>query len=106
MTSRRCPASTTSPGRASTSITRPVTGACTRASASSLNCALPLVSSDVAHALRLGQVRVAQQQHLLAQGVGAVDLGARSRDLALVTVEDAQRDAHAHAEGVVAADPL
>src|SRR5215510_15505166 len=39
------PGSTTSPGRASTSITRPVTGALTRTSCSSLNCAFPVVSS-------------------------------------------------------------
>src|SRR6266850_2734470 len=247
ITSRRWPGSTTSPGRASTSSTRPVTGAWTRASASSLNCALPLVSSEVARscsfgaatttetlaragaaagsalavapavwgprygpprpptlgrapaepwrasgltqdvssglpwsadggfelverapvgaeraevlerglairalrveeveqaqaaapvrelhgvarALGLGQVRVAQQEHLvalvghlaqrdvhvgehlngrrLAQGVGAVDLRARARDLALVAVEDAQRDADPHAERVIGADPL
>src|ERR1700682_1323468 len=54
MTSRRWPASTTSPGRASPSSTRPVTGAWTRASASSLNCALPLVSSVMARSRNVG----------------------------------------------------
>src|SRR5215467_694544 len=45
---RGCPGSTTWPGRARTSVTRPVTGAFTRTSSSSLNCTLPVVSSTAA----------------------------------------------------------
>src|SRR3989442_6146016 len=44
ITNRRAPGSTTSPGRAKTSRTRPVAGACTRTSDSSLNCTFPVVS--------------------------------------------------------------
>src|SRR6266851_5237642 len=204
-----------SPGRAKTSSTRPVAGACTRMSASSLNWTLPVVSMTLnrvrysgattsgvrsvgaaavpasgfgeasggtdespqaalkrarsrrtAHwtdmlvlsrtadgglelvesgpevteraqvlegdfavrLLRLRQVGVAQRHDPLAldehgrerrvhlgerlhggrlpKRVGALDLGSRPRDLALIPVEDPQGDAEAKADRVVAPDPL
>src|SRR5262249_48235694 len=45
---RGCPGSTTWPGRARTSVTRPVTGAFTRTNSSSLTCPLAVVSRTAA----------------------------------------------------------
>src|SRR5260370_347868 len=127
MAKRRRPGSAPSPGRASTSTTRPVTGAVMRTSCSSLNWTLPVVSSVVTRVLysvlttrttaagaagrgRGREVCIQRGQHLqrgrLSHRVDPRDLRLGPGDLALVAVEDPKRQAEAEPDRVVRTDPL
>src|SRR6185295_16401014 len=75
MTRRRRPDSAASPGRASTSTTRPVTGAVIRTSCSSLNWTLPVVSSVVTRVLYSGLTTLTSASGRAGTG-SAVDLAA------------------------------